>query len=77
MFGGRREVILREKMPLHQLSEGLLITRPGGGGERWREGEDGSSSGGGGSVGPWGFITAKQVSWNQISANEVNYQAMR
>lgn len=30
--GGR--VILCEKMPLHQLSEGLLITRPGGE-ERW------------------------------------------
>lgn len=60
MFGGRREVILREKMPLHQLSEGLLITRPGGGGERWREGEDGSSSGKGGG-GRWGLGASLQL----------------
>lgn len=68
--GGR--VILCEKMPLHQLSEGLLITRPGGE-ERWGE-EKGCRLGGGAAP---AFITTKQVIWDQISANKVNYQAMR
>lgn len=43
--GGR--VILREKMPPHQLSEGLLITSPGEGGEMGAGGWRSRGKGGG------------------------------